>query len=177
MATSGLDGLASAADDLDDEGDEEDEVRILFSRIDLCEDHPDGVEWFQVDLEPEELEELERYRGMKISLNQRHFPVKSRAREVKLRARKRGALAGPEDDFSVKLQKVGAMTGTQRWMEYQKRARLLDGDPLEPEEEREPMAKPVKGAKAKASVEWFNPGLPPALGSSKCCTWKSARTM
>ena len=112
------------------------------------------MQWFEVPLTEEDEKKLKTYAALKVSANSHTFSTASRCDEVKLRARKRKMMCGPEDALNHKIgkHKDDGETAKIRWTKYLTRSRLKDGAPLEPEPIK--IAKPVKGAKAKATTEW-----------------------
>ena len=112
------------------------------------------ADWWRLELTEEELERLYELGARGVSSNSKVFKLADRREEVRLRARKRGALAGPEDSFRANIDKVGGLTGAQRWSQFLTRARQLDGAPLEPVVVN--IAKPPITQSAKAKVTWLN---------------------
>ena len=108
-------------------------------------------------LTEEDEQRLQKYEALKISANSHAFSTANRCDEVKLRARKRQKMCGPEDALAEKIGKSAkdGPTAKIRWNKYLAASRTMDGAPLEPEPRS--IAKPVKGAKAKATTEWLNP--------------------
>ena len=71
----------------------------------------DGSPWVSLPLEPEEAEDLLRLKAKHCSWSLHKFKTSDRRYEVRLRARARGAVVGPEDCLAEGLGKKDGLSG------------------------------------------------------------------
>lgn len=110
----------------------------------------------------EEQTRLQELKEMDTDASTHKFKTAWRREEVRLRARARGCVSGPEDGLAERLDKKDGLGGKERWAEYLVRARRHDGDELHPKPEK--IAREPVSAVAKARITWLNES-----SKARCC--------
>ena len=85
-----------------------------------------NLAWLLVPLDPSEEEELRQLEAKPMGSAATKLRTAEKRSEVRLHARKRGELAGEEDNLGAQLDELAGETGAQRWHAYLCRSRTKD---------------------------------------------------